>query len=153
MTATMDVINTVVPKAKQTPYAKRWWNGELKAMKKEVMKKGRSAYSLCFNPEHPAHEEYRVARNKYADAICSAKLQHWTEWLESLDEASVWTARKYANNELTDASRAKVPNLKGKFRGSDTAVEGTTNAEKSRMFYETFYLEKPRQDSKAPAHT
>ena len=149
----MDVINTVVRKAKQTPYAKRWWNGELKAMKKEVMKKGRSAYSLCFNPEHPAHEEYRVARNKYADAICSAKLQHWTESLESLDEALVWTARKYANNELTDASRAKVPNLKGKFRGSDAAVEGTTNAEKSRMFYKTFYLEKPRQDSKAPAHT
>ena len=152
-TAAMETINTVVPKVKQTPYAKRWWNGELKAMKKEVTKKGRAAYDKRFNPEHPAHEEYRVLRHKYADAIRSAKLQHWTDWLESLDEGSVWTAGKYANNEPTDASKAKVPNLKGKFRGCDAAVEGTTNTEKSRLFYEAFYPEVPRQGSEESSFT
>ncbi|KAF5370505.1 hypothetical protein D9615_010347 [Tricholomella constricta] len=43
-------------------------------------------------PGHPIHEEYRQSRNAYSEMIRSAKAEHWAEWLEGLDESSVWTA-------------------------------------------------------------
>ena len=67
------------------------------------------------------------------------KLQHWTGWLELLDEGTIWTAAKYTNNQPTDGSKAKVPNLKGSFRGQDSPIEATTNVEKSQLFYEAFF--------------
>ena len=143
--ALTETIEAVVPKFKISPHTKRWWSDELRKMKKAVAKKGRKAHDKRFNPVHPIHDEYKAIRSQYAQAIRMAKQQHWTEWLESLDETTVWTASRYADNPPTDASRAKVPNLKAKPRGSERVTEATTNAEKSQLFYEAFYPEKPMQ--------
>jgi len=143
--ALTDTMDAVVPKFKICPHTKRWWSDELRKMKKAVAKKGRKAYGKRFNLSHPIQDEYKALRCQYAQAIRTAKQQHWTEWLESLNETTVWTASRYANSPPTDASRAKVPNLKAKPRGSERMTEATTNAEKSQLFYEAFYLEKPAQ--------
>lgn len=144
--AVHETIEKVVPKAKFSPHTKRWWSDELKKLKKTVTKKGRKAYNQRFNPGHPAHGEYKRLRNEYTTAIREAKLNHWTEWLESLNGTTVWTAAKYANSDPTDASRARVPNLKAKLRGSNEEITATTNDLKSRMFYEALFPEKPPQD-------
>ena len=143
--ALTETIQAVVPKLKMSPHTKRWWSSELRAMKKAVTKKGRKAHDQRFNPQHPIHDEHRSLRHQYAEAIRATKRQHWVDWLESLNEATVWTASRYANNEPTDASRTKVPNLKAKPRGSERVIEATTNAEKGQLFYEAFYPEKPAQ--------
>ena len=72
-------------------------------------------------------------------------MEHWQEWLESLNESTVWTAAKYTNNPPTDTSRAKVPNLKGQFRGDERNVTATTNEDKVQLFYEAFFPDKPQQ--------
>src|SRR6266550_3218959 len=90
--AVHETIEKVVPKAKFSPHMKRWWSSGLKRLKKAVTKKGRKAYNQRFNPDHPAHREYRHLRSEYTAAIREAKLNHWTEWLESLNQTTVWTA-------------------------------------------------------------
>ena len=143
--AVTEVIEAVVPRLKLSPHTKRWWSNELRKMKKAVIKKGRKAHRQRFNLQHPIHDEYRVFRRQYAKAIRTAKQQHWEEWLESLNETTVWTASRYANSPPTDASCTKVPNLKAKPRGGERVIEATTNAKKSQLFYEAFYPEKPAQ--------
>lgn len=107
----------VVPKVKHTPHRKRWWSAELKALKKAMLKKGRKAYNQHFNPDHPAHNNYHASRSHYAKAICTAKVEHWNEWLEALDEKSIWMAGKYAGNAPNDTRQAKVPDLTTWYRG------------------------------------
>ena len=135
----------VIPKVKHTPHRKRWWSAELKALKKVVLKKGREAYNQRFNPDHPVHGDYRASRSLYAKAIRTAKIQHWNEWLEALDESSIWTAGRYACNDPSDAGRAKVPDLKVRYRGESDDVIATTNSDKGRAFYEAFFPPKPAQ--------
>ncbi|KAF8694005.1 hypothetical protein AX14_002201 [Amanita brunnescens Koide BX004] len=123
----------VIPKVKHTP------------QEKDITRKGRKAHNQHFNPDHPDHGEYRMACNLYAMAINEAKARHWNEWLESLDENSVWIAGKYACNAPSDAGRAKVPDLNTLFRDSKQEVVVTTSEGKGRAFYEAFFPPKPEQ--------
>lgn len=86
-----------------------------------------------------------MACNLYAMAINEAKARHWNEWLESLDENSVWIAGKYACNAPSDAGRAKVPDLNTLFRDSKQEVVVTTSEGKGHAFYEAFFPPKPEQ--------
>lgn len=135
----------VIPKVKHTPHRKRWWSAELKALKKVVLKKGREAYNQRFNPDHPVHGDYRASHSLYTKAICTAKIQHWNEWLEALDESSILTAGRYARNDPSDAGWAKVPDLKVRYQGESDDVIATTNSDKGRAFYEAFFPPKPAQ--------
>ncbi|KAG2117573.1 hypothetical protein DEU56DRAFT_919030 [Suillus clintonianus] len=50
-----------VPKAKTSPYAKRWWSKTLEAERKEVHRLGHKARSRLARRQDPIHEEYCVA--------------------------------------------------------------------------------------------
>ncbi|KAF9037471.1 hypothetical protein BJ165DRAFT_1324228, partial [Panaeolus papilionaceus] len=88
----------VVPRAKELPWKKRWWNSELGKMRKEVRKLAAEA----IRGDDAKREEYRRRRNDYAQAIRREKRAHWEEWLENLDEKDVWAAGKLVGGSGDD---------------------------------------------------
>jgi hypothetical protein len=99
-----NAIKKHVKLTKPSPYSKRWWSTDLaKEKKKKQQLGGRSKYHRLV-PGHPIHDEYRTQRNRYAECIREAKAEHWVEWLEGLDQASIWNASRLVTSPSTDAT-------------------------------------------------
>ncbi|KDR73224.1 hypothetical protein GALMADRAFT_1341572, partial [Galerina marginata CBS 339.88] len=81
-----------VPMSKPTPYSKRWWTKDLAKAKAAAQKLARKSFRANQDREDPIHEEARKARNNYSELMKHTKADHWTEWMENLDESEVWTA-------------------------------------------------------------
>jgi hypothetical protein len=123
-----------------SPYSKRWWMKELADEKKKMQQLGgRSKYHRQ-NAQHPVHAEYRRQRNRYSEMIRTAKAEHWVEWLEGLDESSIWQASKLVTSPATDAGRARIPTLQVKDPITKRVMrEATDNKSKGQLFYDTFF--------------
>jgi len=85
-------ITKEVPRTKPSPYSKQWWSKELAVLKKVKEKLARKSYERWAADGDPIHEMFQQARNKYSQVIHKMKLDHWTEWLEYLDDEEVWIA-------------------------------------------------------------
>jgi hypothetical protein len=73
--------------------------------------------------------------------IRMAKAEHWIEWLEGIDEASVWQASRLITAPATDAGKAKIPTLQVKDPiTKQVTKEAVDNKSKGQLFYETFFL-------------
>ncbi|EUC67759.1 reverse transcriptase from transposon X-element protein, putative, partial [Rhizoctonia solani AG-3 Rhs1AP] len=112
----MEVIYTAVRAStrdlKLSAWSKRWWSPELSAHRKLARSLAARAYWARLLWEDPIHEEYRLQRNRFAQAIKDAKRRHWEDFLAELDEESMWTAAGYLSSEPSDGGRARIPNLK-----------------------------------------
>ena len=153
----LKVLNETIQKAieghvkltKPSPYSKRWWSTELANEKKRMQQLGGRAKYHRLNTQHPVHEEYRRQRNCYSEMIWKAKAEHWVEWLEGLDESSVWQASKLVMSQATDAGKSRIPTLQIKDPVTKRVIrEATDNATKGQLFYETFFP--PRNPSTTP---
>ena len=72
--------------------------------------------------------------------ILTAKAEHWVEWLEGLDEVSVWQASRLVTAPATDAGKAKIPTLQVKDPTTKHVTrEAVDNRSKGQLFYETFF--------------
>ena len=132
------------PFSRPCPHSKRWWTKELAQAKKKKEKLARLSYRKWGFPQHPIHEEHRKARNAYSNQIQKAKAEHWADWLEGLDNESVWTAGRLATGPATDGGRNKVPTLQKKHdRTGEVIREAATNEEKSEWLHEEFFPRKP----------
>src|ERR1700723_4440396 len=81
LTSTLqDVIRTTVPMTKPCPHSKRWWNKDLSDIKKAKNKLSSVSYKFRAVPDHPSHEQHRVVRNQYGDAILRAKDEHGVDF-------------------------------------------------------------------------
>jgi ribonuclease HI/endonuclease/exonuclease/phosphatase family metal-dependent hydrolase len=156
-TAIWNAINEHVSTTKPCPYSKRWWSAELTQSKKDTAKLGQQAKYFRDYPYHPVHEEYRQQRNKYANMIKNAKADHWTDWLEGLDESSVWKAAKLISSPPTDAAKSRIPTLQVKDPATKRVVrEATSNKEKGDLLYDTYFpiadpdLTPPMEDFRYP---
>ena len=110
--AIQNAISAHLEPSKPTPYSKRWWSTALTTERKTMIKLARKAKRYRDHPQHPTHEAYRTQRNRYSDQIKRAKADHWIDWLEGLDETSVWQAAKFISSPPNDAARARIPSLK-----------------------------------------
>jgi hypothetical protein len=138
-----------VPMSKHSPYSKRWWSKELAGLKKAKEKLARRSYERRAADADPVHEEFRQKRNDYSQAIWKAKAEHWTEWLESLDDAGVWAANRLVTGPGSDGGRSRVPTLQVKDPATKVVIqEARTNVEKGELFYHTFFP--PRTAAPAP---
>ncbi|KAF5383195.1 hypothetical protein D9615_004913 [Tricholomella constricta] len=122
-TILQEAIQEHVPMTKPSPYMKRWWSTELKAMKSATRKLANRAHNHRTVPDHLIHEEYRQKRNSYSEMIRTAKAEHWAEWLEGLDESSVWTASRLVTSPASDAGRSRIPTLQVKDPVTKAIVE------------------------------
>ena len=105
------MIEADVPKFNPSPFTKQWWSKELSQKCKEVWKLGRSSYAKRSDPDDPAHREYKVARNSYGSMMDIVKRTHWEEFLQSVDDKTIWTTHHYASGAPTDGGKAQVPTL------------------------------------------
>jgi len=72
--------------------------------------------------------------------IRKAKAEHWTEWLEGIDESSIWDASKLLMTPAIDAGKSRIPTLQVKDPITKKVTrEAADNASKGQLFYETFF--------------
>jgi len=83
--ALKSIIESYVKRSQQRPDEKRWWNKELRAMRKELRKLRAVSYCNRALTEHPSHRELWKMSNSYGNEIQSAKKQHWMTYLEDMD--------------------------------------------------------------------
>ena len=136
-----NAIKLHVKLTKPSPYSKRWWSTDLTKEKKKTLQLGGRAKYHRLVPNHPIHEEYRTQRNHYAEYIREAKAEHWVEWLEGLDQTSIWQASRMVTSPATDAGKARTPTLQLKDPVTRRITrEAADNESKGQLFHETFFL-------------
>ncbi|EDN91104.1 hypothetical protein SS1G_00507 [Sclerotinia sclerotiorum 1980 UF-70] len=112
-----------IPKVVSIKRAKPWWSPELKNLRKEL---GKAKQSIESNRENPnLKEEYRIARNKYFQAIKTAKKDHWNDFLEKEDTQTVFKAMTYTK----DFQDQRIPDI-----SSESSFEGKCSAFRSTLF-------------------
>ena len=111
------------PKAKPSPYAKRWWNADLTALRQAYTMQRNAARSVRRTTGHPDAEIERkatAAKHLFHHTIRRVRKQHWEEFLD--DVTHVWKATKYLNPQSV-SSFARVPMLNVEGRAVQDKVE------------------------------
>ncbi|KAL9568930.1 hypothetical protein ACKAV7_006944, partial [Fusarium commune] len=121
MDVVLDAIHDLVPRAKPSPYAKRWWTTDLTKLRRtytfwrNLARARRRAGQRIDSLEDRAKETGK----EYHDAIKRQKKTHWDDFLA--DGTNIWQAAKYLKPGH-DANGDKVPPLK--------RTDGTTTQDK-----------------------
>ena len=144
-TALQETTKEVVKRSKDRPDAKRWWNGELIAMKKELNRLRASSYTFRAIANHESHSELKQKSNRYGEAIIQAKREHWTNYLEEMTANEMWTANKYIKEPVGDGGSPRIPTLKTK-NEAGAEVHINSNEEKARVFAKMFFPPPPPED-------
>jgi hypothetical protein len=100
--ALQETISTNVNRSKPRPDAKRWWNGDLTKMRKELNRLRSDSYKNRIDTDHASHRELKRKSKEYGQAIISAKRSHWEEYLENMMGTDIWIANKYLKNPVGD---------------------------------------------------
>ncbi|KAH7460569.1 hypothetical protein FOMA001_g19559 [Fusarium oxysporum f. sp. matthiolae] len=121
MDVVLDAIHDLVPRAKPSPYAKRWWTTDLTKLRRtytfwrNLARARRRAGQRIDSLEDRAKETGK----EYHDAMKRQKKTHWDDFLA--DGTNIWQAAKYLKPGH-DANGDKVPPLK--------RTDGTTTQDK-----------------------
>ena len=143
--AIQDTIRTRVKIRRPRPDSKRWWNSDLKKMKKELNKLRVESFRNRALTDHPIHRDVRRLSNKYGTEILKAKRQHWTDFLEEATVDDIWTANRYFKEPSGDGGRPRIPTLQVNQGGNTTNIND--NEEKATIFAKTFFPTRPTNSS------
>jgi hypothetical protein len=109
MAAVIEAVHALTPKARPSPYAKRWWTNDLTQLRRvytggtrREYKGGGATRCLTWN-----FRQMRQ-RKKYHDATRWQKKAHWEEFLA--EDGNIWQAAKYLNPDGGSAFD-KIPPL------------------------------------------
>ena len=140
--ALQETTQEVVKCSRPRPDAKRWWNGELMKMRKELNRLRSDSYNFRAVTNHPIHRELKKKSNKYGEAIIQAKRGHWANYLEEMTTNEIWTANKYIREPVGDGGNPRIPTLKTKnAAGREISISG--NEEKANLLAKTFFPPPP----------
>jgi hypothetical protein len=128
------VLEEEVPRAKASPYAKRWWTEELSMLRDNLTIKRNRVTSMRRQGEDvtEAIRATQTTRRLYHDEINRQKKQHWKDLLN--DPENIWKAARYAKGANATAS---IPDLK------DGEHEYCTDEEKAGVLMSTFFPKQP----------
>ena len=141
--ALQTTIEENISKTRPRPDARRWWNGDLKKRRKELNKLRSNSFIYRAVADHPSHALYRLKSNQYGDAIIQAKRQHWTNYLEEMTAADIWTANKFIKEPAGDGGCPRIPTLKSKNEQGDDVIINS-NDDKAKIFARTFFPPPPQ---------
>ena len=74
-------IKEQVPVSKPCLHSKRWWNNELRELRRKLNRLSCKTMRFRVLPHHPCHTECREGAHAYGQAILEAKHAHWTNYL------------------------------------------------------------------------
>ena len=143
-TAIQEAITEKITCSKPRPDAKRWWNSDLTARRKELNRLRADSYKLRTLTNDPSHRKLRRKSNQYGKAIITAKRAHWSDYLENMMANEIWTANKYIKSPIGDGGAPRIPTLKVK-NDNGTTTEVNDNEEKAKTFAKTFFPPPPAQ--------
>lgn len=133
MGAVLSAVEELTPKAKPSPYAKRWWTKDLTHL--------RRIYTYCRNrarnQRRAGHDDPQLQRQardaakEFHDAIRRQRRTHWDEFLG--DDANIWQAAKYLNPDGGAGSVHMPPLLRSD--GSTTQDKAEQAAELLANFF------------------
>lgn len=131
-------ISAIVPLLRPSKYMKKWWNEEIAQGRKDSRKLYRQTQQFRTIPNHPIHEKYRKHRNQYGEMIRKAQLQTWLDWLEDMDETTIWKTSQLLSSPGTDGSRTRIPNL---IRTNPDGTRSTIQDQKDKalLLKDTFF--------------
>ena len=112
MSIVTEAVDKHVPKAKPSPYAKRWWTESLLVLRKSYTKlrnqiRRRRRNREDYSPRLDA--QAWVAKNVYFKAIWEQKKKYWEDFLE--DNENIWQASKYLFDNAGTSSFATISGL------------------------------------------
>ncbi|KAM3560256.1 hypothetical protein ARSEF4850_003736 [Beauveria asiatica] len=133
MSVVLEVVHALTPRAKPSPYAKRWWTSDLTQLRQVYThwrNKARSARRAgCIATQLEATA--KAAAKQYHDAIRQQKKSHWDEFMA--DNDNIWKAAKYLKSG-DESAFGKVPQL---VRADNTTT--TTVEEQAEELLSTFF--------------
>jgi hypothetical protein len=140
-----EVLGEELTEMKPSPFSHRWRTKELMNLKRAQNQLSSKSYKLCEVRNHPVHQEYKDAVNKFKETMIAIQKQHWMDWLELATQKNIYTANKYLTSEPADYSRACIPPL----RSNTDGVPGLTedNISKAAELAKSFFPPPPETSS------
>jgi hypothetical protein len=111
MNVVLEAVQALTPKAKPSPYAKRWWTTDLTQLRRTYTHwRNRARIQRragCILPG--LEQQSKDTAKEYHDAIRKQKSAHWNNFLA--DNANIWQAAKYLDPNGNSAFD-KIPPLR-----------------------------------------
>ena len=133
MQVVLDAISTLTPKAKPSPYAKRWWTQDLTKLRRvyTYWRNRARAQRRAGEALSELEQQARASAKEYHDAIRKQQRLHWDEFLA--EDTNIWKATRYLKPD-DGSGWSKIPPLQ-KADGSMT----TNNSEQAEQLLATFF--------------
>ena len=145
-TAIQSATKACVKRVKPRPDAKRWWNNDLRKLRKRINRLRAVSFRNRALTNHTVHRELRALSNRYGDEILSAKRQHWSDYLEDMSANEIWNANRYLRDPVGDGGSPRIPTLK--VEDADGSVrEVNDGQEKAHAFTNIFFPPPPATSS------
>ncbi|KAK4061193.1 hypothetical protein Purlil1_14262 [Purpureocillium lilacinum] len=129
-----EAIQDLAPRARPSPYAKRWWTADLTRLRQiyTFWRNQARARRRAGSPAPELERQAKEAAKEYHDAVRKQKRQHWEEFLA--EDGNIWKASRYLGTRGSASVEEKVPPLK-KEDGTTTMGRQDQAEELLRTFF------------------